>query len=62
MIPRKTIIIPAVMNKDMPPPAVFDPAAKGSGGGGLILLSIGALSGSLMVFGIGLLESWCIRC
>ena len=62
MIPRKTII-PAVMNKDMPPQtAVFDPAAKGSGGGGLIVLSIGALSGSLIVFGIGLLETWCIRC
>ena len=63
MTARHTIITPAVMNKDMPPQtAVFDPTAKGLGGGGLFLLSIGALSGSVIVFGIGLLESWCIRC
>jgi hypothetical protein len=42
--------------------AGFDAAAKGSAGSGLVVLCIGALSGGLFVFIIGLLQSWCVRC
>src|SRR5437016_906159 len=42
--------------------ADFDAAAKGSAGGGIVVLCIGALSGGLIVFLIGLLQSWCVRC
>jgi hypothetical protein len=42
--------------------ADFDPAAKASAGGGVVVLCIGALSGGLIVFIIGLLQSWCVRC
>jgi len=42
--------------------AEFDAAAKGSAGGGIVVLCIGALSGGLIVFILGLLQSWCVRC
>jgi len=42
--------------------ADFDATAKGSTGGGIVVLCIGALSGGLIVFIIGLLQSWCVRC
>jgi hypothetical protein len=42
--------------------AEFDSAAKGSAGGGVVVLCVGALSGGLIVFIVGLLQSWCVRC